>query len=439
MSAVAVAPVVNMHSSITKALRLFDADRFRWLDEAAAIGPVVALRMGPVKTWVVTDPNVARTMLVTDAASWMRPPATLVPIRAGVGENLFTQPDKAWAGLQPFVAPAFRKKALEVRLADIGAIIDDEVRTIPLGTTIDLELAMSRIALSLAAWVLLGERLDPARAEEIAHNQLEVVNWVGKRLGELTGFIPLAIGARARAMKEHRAALYAYADEVIARAKATERDGDDVLGALLHARPKGRALTPDELRGHVLGLFLAGNETTGAALSWALVQGARAPDEWSKLRDEPDRCTAPYLDESLRLSPAVWGIPRTPNKPGVTISAAGITTRVRRGQLATVYLRGMNRDAGTWTDPMRFDPSRHCTDSKELQRSLLPFGLGPRGCIGQHLALAEMSAVLPALARHGNVVLDGPVVADARFALRVRDGLRGHFAAPDNADRQPAG
>jgi cytochrome P450 len=428
VSTVAAAPVVKMHRSVTKALRMFDADRLRWLDEAASLGPVVALRMGPVNTWVITDPNVARTMLVSDAARWIRPPATIVPIRVGVGENLFTQPDKAWAELQPFVAPAFRKKALEVRLADIDGLIDEEVRAIPLDTTIDLELAMSRIALSLAAWVLLGERLDPARAEEIAHHQREVVGWVGKRLGELTGFIPLAIGADAREMKHHRAALSAYADEVVARAESTTRAGDDVLDALMLARPKGRALTPDELRGHVLGLFLAGNETTGAALSWALVHGANAPAEWAKLRDEPD-CTASYTDETLRLSPAVWGIPRTPNKPGVTVSAAGITTRVRRGQVATVYLRGMFRDADTWTEPLRFDPSRHATDSKVLQRSLLPFGLGPRGCIGQHLALAEISAVLPALARHGNIAIDGSAVEDAKFALRIKDGLRGRFTA----------
>jgi hypothetical protein len=51
------APELKVHRSITKALKLFEADRLRWLDEAAAKGPLVALRMGPVKTWVVTDPE----------------------------------------------------------------------------------------------------------------------------------------------------------------------------------------------------------------------------------------------------------------------------------------------------------------------------------------------------------------------------------------------
>ena len=196
------APELKVHRSLTKSLRLFDADRLGWLDEAAALGPLVALRMGPVKTWVVTDPEAARTILVADNKSWMRPPATVVPIRLGVGENLFTQSDKTWAMLQPAVAPAFRKKALESRLAGIDALIDDEVRAIPLDTSVDLELAMGRIALVLAAWVLLGERLEPGRAEEIARHQREVVGWVGVQLGKLER---LRAGRGRRARQEDEA------------------------------------------------------------------------------------------------------------------------------------------------------------------------------------------------------------------------------------------
>jgi cytochrome P450 len=423
-----VAPELKIHRSITKALKLFDADRFRWLDEAAAIGPLVALRMGPVKTWVVTDAELARTMLVADGSSWMRAPATLTPIRVGVGENLFTQSDKAWARLQPSVAPAFRKKALEARLSEIDALIDDVVQSIPTDTTVDLELAMGRMALILAAWVLLGEPLDATRAEELAHHQREVVKWVGKQTGRLTGIVPFAAGTRGREMKRHRAVLDAYADEVIVRARKTGRE-DDVLGALMSARPAAKPLSPGELRGHMLGLFLAGNETTAAALSWALVHGAGSPEEWTKVRDDPDANTLPFITESLRLTPAVWGIPRTPNRSGVTLSVAGITTRVRRGQLATVYLRGINRDANVWSDPMRFSPARHATGEKEQSRSLLPFGLGPRGCIGQYMAMAEMSAALPALARRGTVTVDDTIIEDPNFALRVRGGLTGSFSA----------
>ncbi len=425
-------PSIRVHRSVTKALKLFDADRLRWLDEAAALGPLVALRMGPINVWVVTDADAARTTLLTDAASWMRPPATLAPIRLAVGENLFTQADKNWAKVQPLVAPAFRRKALDARLGSVDALVDDEVSTIPLDTDVDLERVTGRIALRLAAWVLLGEELDHARADEIAEHQRAVVGWIGIRLGQLTGFLPVAVGPAAREMKQHRAALDVYADEVITRARA-RRETDGVLVALLAAQPAGRALTTDELRGHVLGLFLAGNETTAAALSWALVHAAQNPKAWAAVRAAPDARTASFLTESLRLSPAVWGIPRTPNRSGMTLTAADVTTRVRRGQLATIYIRGINRDPKQWTDPLRFDPTRHDQESTEARRSLLPFGLGPRGCIGQHLALAELSAALPGFAKHGNVTVDGEAIEDAGFALRIRGGLKARFTEAETA------
>ena len=211
------APELKIDRSVTKALKLFSEDRFRWLDEAASIGPLVALRMGPVRTWIVTDPELARTVLVTDSASWMRPPATTAPIRVGVGENLFSMSDKAWALLQPR-----SRRRSGGRPSTSGSRVSTRSSTVRWtrfrwATTIDLELAMGRVALMAAAWVLLGEELDRDRAEEIAHHQREVVRWVGERLGQLTGFIPLAFGKQAREMREHRAVLDAYAEEVIAR------------------------------------------------------------------------------------------------------------------------------------------------------------------------------------------------------------------------------
>jgi cytochrome P450 len=79
---------------------------------------------------------------------------------------------------------------------------------------------------------------------------------------------------------------------------------------------------------------------------------------------------------------------------------------------------------------MEFRPERHVNQSVEQQRSLLPFGLGPRSCIGQHLALAELHEAIPALARLGNVELEREPVENPAFALRFTGGLRGRFTSP---------
>ena len=126
----------------------------------------------------------------------------------------------------------------------------------------------------------------------------------------------------------------------------------------------------------------------------------------------------------------MWGIPRVTTKAGTTITSGRVTARVRRGQPVNVYLRGINRDPALWEDPLRFDPARHSRSGSEQHRALFPFGLGSRGCIGQHLAMAELNAVLPALAGHGDVVVEGDAVENPTFALRVRGGLRGRFVPP---------
>src|SRR5450432_4038539 len=110
-------PTVRIDRKLRRGLAAFDADRLRWLDEAAALGPIAGLRLGPATVWVLSDAEAARTMLVTDGSSWTRPPAMRIPIRLGVGENLFTQRDKAWSRLAPQLAPAFRKRALDARIS----------------------------------------------------------------------------------------------------------------------------------------------------------------------------------------------------------------------------------------------------------------------------------------------------------------------------------
>ncbi len=430
------APELKVHRSTLKALKLFDADRLHWLDAAAAEGPLVALRMGAVTTWVVTDPQSARTMLVSDGASWTRPPALRVPVRVGVGENLFSQSDKAWSLTQPFVAPAFRKRALESRLAEIDALIDREVRAIPRDTTVDLELIMGRISLRVAAWVLLGDELDQAKATELADHQREVVGWVGVQLGRINGFLPVAFGTRARQMRRHRAALDAYADGVIAR--VTAAPADDVAGALVRARTIGQAPDPAPAARPCPGP-LAGRQRDHRS---RVVVGARA-------RSRGTRRVAPRPERSRPVHGIVS--PRDPaphagrlGHPAHADPSGRHPHRRRRhhpsapGQLATVYLRGINRDPHLWDDPLRFDPSRHRLDGQQDHRTLIPFGLGPRGCIGQHLAMAELRAITPALARHGDVTVEGSTTEDASFALRVRNGLVGRFTDPEEERSGPA-
>ena len=402
------------------------------------MGEIVGLRFGMfTPAYILNDPEVARSMFIAGAKSWRRPPATVVPIRLALGENLFTQSDRDWALLQPVLAPDFRKRALEPRLAEVGALVEDEVAALPFDTDIDFDQAMGRIALMVATWVLFGEHLERSRADELVAHQRVVIDWLAKRIGSSQAMVPFDVGRHGRHMRAHRAAIEAYANEIIESRQRSGSAKDDVLTALLAAKPGGRALTPIELSRQVLGLFGAGNETTAAALCWAIVYGASHHREWAALRQDPALGTN-YVAETLRLCPPGWGIPRSPARGVGEVVAGGHRIKVRRYQMIVINVYGMNRDESVWPDAASFNPARHACPSKEQERALLPFGLGPRGCIGQHIALTEMAALLPALARHGDPEVVGQPSGHPTFTLRVRGGLRGRFRRPA-ADVDPGG
>ena len=125
----------------------------------------------------------------------------------------------------------------------------------------------------------------------------------------------------------------------------------------------------------------------------------------------------------MRLNPTVWGFARQARR-GAKI--AGHETKLT-SNLAVVYLRGMNRRADLWENPLAFLPERHLVSDSGQKRAIQTFSLGPRMCIGMHLAMAEMCAVLPAIARLGDVVLESSPQPDPHFATRAKGGVIARF------------
>jgi cytochrome P450 len=424
-----IPPTLQIDRSLLRSLATFNRDRLRWLDEAAALGPVVVMKFGPVRAWIVSSGDLARHILVSDAGNWRRPPSATNPIRLGFGENLFTQTDRDWALVQPQLSNAFRRKTLATKLAALPEVIGQQSAAIRPGDRIDFGALTNRIAMSVAASVLFDVRLEDRILDELTAAQKEVVKWVGNRIGSVRSTIPFAVGRRAGVMRGHAAVLHEWAGDLIDAARDDPPDPDTLLAALLRTRVNGAPLSPMALRKHVVGLLFAGNETTAAALAWALVNGSRHPDSWAMLRTDPS-AAANFVSETLRLTPAVWSLARSTVGRSALLPVGNERFLVRRHEVVTIYLRGIYREPTAWPNPTRFDPARHDALSADQQRTLLPFGLGPRGCIGQHLALAELQTALPVLARCGNVTLETQPVEDPLFALQFREGLRGRFVMP---------
>jgi cytochrome P450 len=164
----------------------------------------------------------------------------------------------------------------------------------------------------------------------------------------------------------------------------------------------GAGFSPDQLRDQVATLILAGHETTAVSLFWALTLLAQDPDEQQKLANDLDvRCRS-VLNETLRLFPAAFLIVREAIGP----DQAG-THKIARGDLIMIAPWILHRHKNLWRDPDAFDPSRFLPDVPPPPRfSYLPFGAGPRICVGAQFALTEATIVLAAFVKRFEVTLE---------------------------------
>jgi cytochrome P450 len=190
----------------------------------------------------------------------------------------------------------------------------------------------------------------------------------------------------------------------------------DLLDLLVTARDPdaGKEFRPDQLRDQVATMLLAGHETTAVSLCWALYLLALAPQVQERVYEEARGAdlergstlealsfTRAVIEETLRLYPPAYVIVRTAKRRD---EFAGL--RVQRGDLIVVAPWLLHRHRRRWEEPDAFRPERFLPGAPPVDRySYLPFGVGPRVCIGAHFALTEATLALASLVRSFRIEL----------------------------------
>jgi cytochrome P450 len=212
-------------------------------------------------------------------------------------------------------------------------------------------------------------------------------------------------------LRSARRRLDAGTAEIIAqrRSRSTQSHGDDLLGLLLDS-----GLSDAEVRDELVTMIIAGHETVAAALAWTLMLLAEHPDAQDRVRAELAAQPGPVslvarreqlpwtravIDEALRLFPPAWAISRRSLRPD-TIGGHDVPA----GTLAIISPWLMHRRPDPWSAPEEFRPERFL-EVGAGRRAYLPFGQGPRLCIGREFALGEMVLVLDELLRGHRVAV----------------------------------
>jgi cytochrome P450 len=191
-----------------------------------------------------------------------------------------------------------------------------------------------------------------------------------------------------------------------------------------------------EIRDELMTMFFAGHETSATALAWAFYELSERPAIADGIVAEltsvlgvrepamPDLPRLPYLGsvvkETLRRWPPGWLFDRTPVTP---ISFGGY--EFRPGQILYFSPYVIHQDPSYWDSPLEFRPSRFAAGVEIPREAYLPFGDGPRMCIGNRFAEAEIALVLAVMLRRVRLarVSDEPVIPEGQATIRPKGGL----------------
>jgi cytochrome P450 len=400
----------------------------------------VGLRLRGRRILLLLDPDLAGELLSGSAASTAKGPG-LQQTRAVLGDGLLTSEGAAHDRARRLVAPAFSPRRLDSYVGVFSRCARDAAAAWADGERRDLHADMAALTLRVAGQALLGvdlaaqaprvrAGLDAALADFAAASGLGAG---GLGLGRARGTARTASASdRDAAGALARSELHQLVDDIIDERRAgPSADRGDVVSALLAAARQPGGLTRGEVHDHVITLLLAGHETTASALTWTLYLLSRHPEAQRQVQAEADtlsgrevtapalpalRYTRAVITEAIRLYPPAWMIGRS-----VTASLRLGGWRLPPGSVAAVSPLLLHRDPRWYPHPDQFDPGRWLgAHAPPPRNAYLPFGTGPRACIGERFAWTEAVTVLTTLTRSWTF----HTAADFRPALGYQVTLR---------------
>ena len=387
--------------------------RLQLLSDAARLGPMSRLKLGPLNVLMLTDATLARELLVDHAEDFTKSRTLAQSARLLLGEGLLTSEHEVHRRQRKLLAALFSPREVAVWADQMVQETDAAVTSWRGREEMDVGDEMMKLTLSIVGRTLFDVDVS-AEAEWVGRGLTEANH---QTMVESTRLLPLPMRIPTIGRLRNRAALRRldeFAYRLIAERRASGASGSDVLSLLVRARDEddGRTMTDREIRDEVMSLFFAGHETTATLLTWTWALLAEAPAVRSRLEAElaqvhggrrptfADLPSLPYaaqvLDETMRLYPPVYGLGRLAERDVVL---GGVT--VPKGWTVAVNIYGMHHDARLFPDPERFDPDRMTAERREaLPRSAyMPFGAGSRVCIGSHFAVMEAHLLLATIAQ----------------------------------------
>ena len=418
----------------------FNRDPLGYVSFLANCGDLVPLRFTPFRALFVNDPQLIEDVLITRNRDFIKSLA-LRRVAPVVGNGLLLSEGDFWRRQRRLIQPAFHRG----RIAEYAELMVEYtqrlLRTWHPGEVRDIQPEMMRLTLEIAAKTLFSTDVA-GEASDIGAAFTTALECVQARISGPQFLLPDGIPTPTmlrlrRAVRRLDALVY----RIIAERRASGEQRGDLLSLLLDARDAhdGTGMTDRQLRDEVLTLLFGGHETTAVTLTWAWYLLAKHPQVETRLQAElatvlggrsPAAAdvsrlafTNAVVAEVLRLYPPIWALSREATRDTTVADYV-----VRKGTIVMLAPWTMHRHPRYYAEPEVFAPERWLDGLAErLPRfAYIPFGGGPRQCIGNGFALLEMTLVLATIAQRYRMVLapDQSVRPVPTGTLRPEHGLR---------------
>jgi cytochrome P450 len=372
-------------------------------------GDVVCYRSAPEVAFLVSHPDYIRHILVENNKNYSKATYSNTKFKDVIADGLLVSEGDSWLRQRRLMQPAFHQNRLTQLVPLVTSEATQVIRRMEAasrdGQPVDISKLMASLTLSITTKALFGVDLG------------DEVNNVGDVINMAADLLEKPNQARFQNALQ-------YVDRVvfniIDERRRTNVDTGDLLSKLLQARDEetGQGMDNQQLRDQVITLLLAGYETTANALTWTWYLLAQNPEQVAVLREEAvqvlkggvpsseDLAGLPYtrmvFEESLRLYPPAWVLGRK------ALGEDGIGGyRVPAGTVIAISPYVVHRRPDFWDQPEVFDPLRFTAErsARRHRFAYLPFGAGPRQCIGNTLALLEAQIILSMIASRFDLAL----------------------------------
>jgi len=409
-------------------------------------GDTFRFYFGGVKEAIVTiNPVVIQHVLKTNSDNYHKSEIQKKRMGHFLGKGLLTTEGEPWKTQRRLIQTGFERKQLEVlssimqdSLADSLRDFDRQARLGP----VDIYPLMMKITFAMVGRSLFGARLKDEDIDLISLAISTVQEFMVRQTIQPYLNPWFAVSGELRRHWELRNRAFGVLREYLQR-RRKEAPGHDLLQILMDARySDGHGMSDELILSESMQLLVAGHETSSNALSWFLYLLSSRPDCVERVRQEFDAVlgdrplsysdvpkfefTTQLIMEALRLYPPFWMVDRM----ALADDRAG-DLDIPRGSTVVVFIYGAHHSPQYWEDPETFDQERfsQAKEKRHTPFAHLPFGAGPRGCIGGNYAMLQMLMILSVLLRKYDFSLLPGQTIEARpmVILRPEHGIRMTF------------